>query len=91
MVFSVVVVFVVFMSIGLYMMWRGICTGDLSLFHPLLPCQALGQALIPLPSRERGNNGGWFGLVHPCHRSPLWIADQVRNDGVVVPRGFIGL
>ena len=24
------------------------------LFHPLLPCQALGQALIPLPSRERG-------------------------------------
>ena len=21
-------------GIGLYMMWRGICTGDLSLFHP---------------------------------------------------------
>ena len=34
MVFSVVVVFVVFMSIGLYMMWRGICTGDLSLYRP---------------------------------------------------------
>ena len=28
--------------------------GGFGLVHPLLPCQALGQALIPLPSRERG-------------------------------------
>ena len=39
--------------------------------------------LIPLPSRERGIGG--CCLVHPCHAPPLWIADQVRNDGDVMP------
>ena len=37
------------------------------LFHPLLPCQALGQALIPLPSRERGIVGwGVLLCAPPC-------------------------
>ena len=31
--------------------WRW---GGVGLVHPLLLCQALGQALIPLPSREGG-------------------------------------
>ena len=28
-------------------------------------------------------------LVHPRHSPPLWIADQVRNDGVVVASVWI--
>ena len=51
----------------------------LSCCHPLLPCQALGQALIPLPSREGGFCRLNWLVVHPA--SHLWIADQVRNDG----------
>ena len=33
-------------------------------FHPLLPCQALGQAFDPLLSRER-EFGGCFVLLLP--------------------------
>ena len=35
------------------------------------------------------DQGGWCCLV--VRPAALWIADQVRNDGVVVPRGFTGL
>ena len=48
-------------------------------FHPLLPCQALGQALVHCHQR-RGDFVGCVGLV-VCPAPPLWIADQVRNDG----------
>ena len=34
--------------------------GGVVLFHPLLPCQALGQALV-LCRQGRGESG-WFGL-----------------------------
>ena len=44
--------------------------------HPLLPVSGTGTGFDPLPSRER-----LFCLVHPRHTPPLWIADQVRNDG----------
>ena len=49
----------------------------LSCYHPLLPCQALGQALV-LSHQGRGD----MRLVLACftHTPPLWIADQVRND-----------
>ena len=50
-------------------------------FHPLLPCQALGQALV-LSHQGRGVYG-WCCLVVNLRPSPLWIADQVRNDGLV--------
>ena len=39
--------------------------------------------LIPLPSRERGKMVG-LSCFHPALH--LWIADQVRNDMVVVAR-----
>ena len=32
-------------------------------------CQALGQALIPLPSRERGILGVGLGLLSPSSRA----------------------
>ena len=32
--------------------------------------------------KGEGEFGGWCCLVvAPCHTLPLWIADQVRNDG----------
>ena len=47
-------------------------------------CQALGQALILC----RQGRGGWcFGLLS-ARPPPLWIAGQVRNDGVGVV-GFL--
>ena len=48
-------------------------------FHPLLPCQALGQALV-LSRQGRGDSVGCFGFYCPSTAPPLWIADQVRND-----------
>ena len=36
-------------------------------------------SLIPLPSRERGN---WLVILSCCPALHLWIAGQVRNDGI---------
>ena len=47
-------------------------------FHPLVPCQALGQALV-LSHQGRGDSVGCFVLLS-AQPLPLWIADQVRND-----------
>ena len=52
------------------------------LVHPLLPCQALGQALVLC------HQGRWgfcrLCCLDICPSLHLWIADQVRNDGVGV-------
>ena len=49
-------------------------------FHPLIPCQALGQVFDSSPIKGEGLYG-WFGIVvSPAPH--LWIADQVRNDGL---------
>ena len=44
--------------------------------HPLIPCQALGQALVSSSIKGEGDSVGWVVLYRPV----LWIADQVRND-----------
>ena len=43
---------------------------DVVLFHPLIPCQALGQAFDPLSLDGRGDSVGWIGLL-ALHPSPL--------------------
>ena len=51
----------------------------LSCNHPLLPVSGTGTGFDPLSSRERGIMVG----LSCCHLTlHLWIADQVRNDGV---------
>ena len=46
-------------------------------FHLLLPCQALGQALV---LSRQGRGGKWLVLSCIALPPPLWVADQVRND-----------
>ena len=52
------------------------------LVHPLILVSRAGSPspLIPLPSRERGLVG-CVVLFTRITLPPLWIADQVRNDG----------
>ena len=58
-------------------------------FHPLIPCQALGQALVSSPIKGEGDSVSWLGLVVcSCHTPPLWIADQVRNDVTMLGHRF---
>ena len=46
-------------------------------------CIVFTLTLVLIPSRERGYLVGCFVLLY-AQPLPLWIADQVRNDGVVV-------
>ena len=49
----------------------------------LAPVSGTGTgSLIPLPSRERGILSVGLSCCDPRHTLPLWIADQVRNDGL---------
>ena len=64
------------------------------LFHPLIPCQALGQALIPLPSRERGIGGRCCLVVTLPYPSGLRIKSAMTvlmagmTRGVSPPCGY---
>ena len=48
---------------------------------PSGPVSGTETGLSPLPSRERGIRRLCCLVVTPHHTLPLWIADQVRNDG----------
>ena len=73
---------------------------DAVFVHPLLPCQALGQALIPLPSRERGIYGLVLSLFtltfdsSPIKGEGIWLvlalftltfdSSPIKGEGVMV-------
>ena len=44
------------------------------LVHPLLPCQALGQALVLC--RQGKGVYGWCCTVHQCHPAALWFDES---------------
>ena len=47
------------------------------LFHPLIPCQALGQALVSSSIKGEGDSVGCFVLL-----SPIPVDSRLRgNDG----------
>ena len=76
------------LGMGGWTAWCGysLSHGRACRFHPLLPVSGTGTGFGPLSSRERGI--GWCCLVHPRHPPPLWIADQVRNDGTMLAHRF---
>ena len=57
--------------------WEGVG----ALFSPSDPSVRHWDRLFDSsPMKGEGDNAGWFGLVVGPAASPLWIADQVRND-----------
>ena len=55
----------------------------LSCCHPHSALWFPAYAGMTVWGTRRGIDG-WCCLVHPCRPAAPWIADQVRNDGVVV-------
>ena len=62
-----------FFESGFSELWRICRIGMMRVhcFHPLLPCQALGQALVSSAVKGEGDSVGWVGLVVCPSASPL--------------------